>query len=142
VVDRLMAKDPAQRHQTAAEAAQELKRWAGGQPAAERPADLVFLEEVAKLETAELSEDVDILPPSDAVVAGEPPPLVPPVPPVALLAPQPSLWQNANFRLGLVMFVAGLVTGILLVVLFFLVKGLSRSPWAECCAYSDPDGRE
>ncbi len=62
VAHRMMAKDPALRFQTAEEVEQELKQWQTGEKVKplDRPEDLAFLEEVAKLEAAEVSEDLDL----------------------------------------------------------------------------------
>lgn len=119
VVNRLMAKDPAQRYQTAAEAREDLRRCAGGQQltVVEKPTDLVVQEEAAKLESAEPVEDIDILPPTDAVPPSEASAVAPVEPPVAQVPPEPALWQRPTFRVGLVMFLAGMVAGALLVLL-------------------------
>jgi serine/threonine protein kinase len=123
VVHRMMAKDPAKRFQTAVEVEQELKQWQTGEKVKplDRPEDLEFLEEVARLETAEVPEDLD-LPEgdsksgsksesrSDVIPADIPPPL------------ESRKKMDPAVKLALCLFAAGVVVGVLLtltVVLLF-----------------------
>jgi serine/threonine protein kinase len=64
LVNRMMAKDPAQRFQTAGEAEQAFQQWETGERVLpmDRPDDTAFLEAVAQLEAAAASDDVEFLP--------------------------------------------------------------------------------
>jgi serine/threonine protein kinase len=122
VVERMMMKDPAQRYQSAGEVARELKRWAGAEKVLplDRPEDLAFLEEVARLEaaSASASEDLDVLPESEETTAADPPvaTVAPPAVPVA--TPAPIVF---TLKQGLLLFGGGVLLGVLLVVLLLLL---------------------
>jgi serine/threonine protein kinase len=120
LVERLMAKAPQDRFQSAAEVEEALRPWAERNQVLplDRPEDLAFLEEVARLEEAEASEDLEIVPPSDAMPASEPPPLVPPP---ATLSPRPSLWSNPTVRTAVGIFGAGVLVGVALVLLLLWI---------------------
>ncbi len=116
VVHRMMAKDPARRYQSAGEAEQELRRWQGGENAKplDRPEDLAFLEEVARLEAAETAEDVELPEAESKSASAEIPPLLPP-------APSPGRWLDPQVRIMLLLFAGGVLTGTLLTLLLILL---------------------
>jgi hypothetical protein len=62
LVSRLMAKNPRQRPQSAGAVEAELRRYQGGETVLplDRPEDLAFLEEVARLEAVSATDDDDI----------------------------------------------------------------------------------
>ncbi len=124
VVQRMMAKDPAQRFQTASEVELELKQWQTGEKVKplDRPEDLAFLEEVARLEKAEASEDVEL--PEGESRSGSKSDVMPADIPSPLVPPAPRKTMDPSVKLALWLFAAGVVVGAMLTLLLvFLLRG-------------------